>query len=254
MGLRLTLLGTGNAAGMPLYGCECTYCLKVRDDPSLQRTSCSALLEVGEQRYLLDAGQINLCERFPSGTLAGIFLTHFHPDHVQGLFHLRWGIGQTLPVYTPPDAEGCLDLYKHPGILDFSPQRKFESFKLADIVITPVPLLHSKPTFGYVFRHADQRIAYLTDTKGLSPGTAAFLADLSLDLMVIDCSYVPGSNNMGHNNIDDVLLIDEQVRPNHTVLTHVGHDLDIWLLTNQTRLPSHIIVGKDGMTVFPCLS
>jgi phosphoribosyl 1,2-cyclic phosphate phosphodiesterase len=145
MDMRLTLLGTGDAAGMPLYGCDCAYCKAARKNPMLKRTPCSALLEVGEQHYLLDAGQSDLCERFPFGTLDGIFLTHFHPDHVQGLFHLRWGIGQSLPVYTPPDAEGCLDLYKHPGMLDFITQRKFESFRLADLEITPVPLLHSKP-------------------------------------------------------------------------------------------------------------
>jgi phosphoribosyl 1,2-cyclic phosphate phosphodiesterase len=199
----------------------------------------------------LDAGQLDLCERYPSGTLDGIFLTHFHPDHVQGLFHLRWGIGNTLPVYTPPDNEGCLDLYKHSGILDFMPQRKFERFTLADMEVTPVPLLHSRPTFGYVFKQADECIAYLTDTKGLSPGTASFLADRSLDLMVIDCSYVPGSEEMGYNNFDDVLMIDKLVQPKHIVLTHIGHGLDIWLMDNRHRLPSHITVGKDGMRAFP---
>jgi phosphoribosyl 1,2-cyclic phosphate phosphodiesterase len=211
-------------------------------------------LSTDGQRYLLDAGQVDLCEKFPSGTLDGILLTHFHPDHVQGLFHLRWGIGKTLPVYTPPDSEGCLDLYKHSGILDFIPQRKFESFRLAGMEVTPVPLLHSRPTFGYLFKKDAQSIAYLTDTKGLSPGTASFLADLSLDLMVIDCSYVPGSEEMGHNNFDDVLMIDKLVRPRHIILTHVGHDLDIWFIDNQQRIPSHMTVGKDGMTAYPLSS
>ncbi|MES9947217.1 MAG: phosphonate metabolism protein PhnP [Candidatus Thiodiazotropha sp.] len=249
--MRLTLLGTGNAAGVPLYGCDCAHCMAARCNRELQRTPCSALLTAGEQRFLLDAGQVDLCEKFPPGTLDGIFLTHFHPDHVQGLFHLRWGIGKTLPVYTPSDSEGCLDLYKHSGILDFIPQRKFESFNLAGMEITPVPLLHSRPTFGYLFKKAGERIAYLTDTKGLSPGTASFLAGQSLDLMVIDCSYVPGSEEMGHNNFDDVVLIDKLVQPKRIILTHVGHDLDIWLSHNQKRIPSHMTIGKDGMTVFP---
>ena len=117
--MKLTLLGTGNAAGMPVYGCECQRCTLARVDRSQQRSACSALLEVGEHRYLIDAGQLHLCERFPHGTLQGIFLTHFHPDHVQGLFELRWGVNITLPVYCPPDPQGCADLYKHPGILDF---------------------------------------------------------------------------------------------------------------------------------------
>ncbi|PVV05496.1 MAG: phosphonate metabolism protein PhnP [gamma proteobacterium symbiont of Ctena orbiculata] len=249
--MQLTLLGTGNAAGVPLYGCECEYCARARKERNLQRTPCSALLETDDKRFLLDAGQVNLCEQFPAGSLDGIFLTHFHPDHVQGLFHMRWGIGKTIPVYTPPDAGGYVDLYKHPGILEFIPQQKFESFCLGEVEIAPVPLLHSKPTFGFVFKQAGECIAYLTDTKGLSPRTASYMTDLQLDLMVIDCSYVPGSEEMGHNNLDDVLAIDAQLRPKRTILTHVGHDLDIWFNNNKGCLPSHIIIGRDGMTVYP---
>lgn len=29
-------------------------------------------------------------------------------------------MGATIPVYGPPDEAGCDDLFKHPGILDFS--------------------------------------------------------------------------------------------------------------------------------------
>ncbi len=48
-----------------------------------------------------------------------MLLTHYHPDHVQGLFHLRWGCGESIPVYGPKDPQGCADLYRHPGVLDF---------------------------------------------------------------------------------------------------------------------------------------
>jgi len=249
--MRLTLLGTGNAAGMPLYGCDCEHCLLARTNVDLQRSPCSALLQAGNKTYLLDAGQVNLHEKYPAGTLDGVFLTHFHPDHVQGLFHLRWGIGSKIPVFTPPDSEGCADLYKHAGILDFLPQRKFDDFELDALKVTPVPLIHSKPTFGYLFEHARTRIAYLTDTKGLPPKTQALLAEQKLDLLVIDCSFVPGSEKQGHNNVDDVLEIDKVLQPKRVVLTHIGHDLDIWLKANHHELPSNIFVGKDGLTVYP---
>jgi ribonuclease BN (tRNA processing enzyme) len=32
-----------------------------------------------------------------------VLLTHYHLDHVQGLFPLRWGVGAPIPVYGPPD-------------------------------------------------------------------------------------------------------------------------------------------------------
>ena len=249
--MRLTLLGTGNAAGMPLYGCDCEHCLLARTDVRLQRSPCSALLQVGNRQFLLDAGQVDLHKRFPAGTLDGIFLTNFHPDHVQGLFHLRWGIGKKISVYTPPDSVGCADLYKHAGILEFLPQSKFAEFELGALKVTPVPLIHSKPTFGYLLAHANTSIAYLTDTKGLPPKTLALLAEQKLDLLVIDCSCVPGSKQRGHNNIDDALAINHALQPKRTILTHIGHELDIWLKANHQTLPANILEGKDGMVVFP---
>jgi phosphoribosyl 1,2-cyclic phosphate phosphodiesterase len=248
--MRLTLLGTGNAAGIPVYGCGCDLCLKAAGNALMQRTSCSALLQLGDSRYLLDAGQVNLAGRFPAGSLDAILLTHFHPDHVQGLFQLRWGTGLRIPVYCPPDSQGCADLYKHPGILQFQPLQKFVPIMLSDLSVTPLPLIHSKPTFGYLFEHAGRRIAYLTDTKGLPPDTEALLAALPLDLMVIDSSFVPGNERQGHNTLYDALSIHRALTPRQTVLTHIGHDMDIWLRENASTLPDSVEVGHDGQQVF----
>lgn len=66
--MRLTLLGTGNAAGMPLYGCKCGYCVLAQTQHGLRCTACSALLKVDNQQYLLDGGQVNLSKRFPAGS------------------------------------------------------------------------------------------------------------------------------------------------------------------------------------------
>jgi phosphoribosyl 1,2-cyclic phosphate phosphodiesterase len=249
--MRLTLLGTGNAAGVPLYGCDCDYCLAARQDPAMRRTPCSAILEVGEQKFLVDAGQTNLADQFPCGSLNGIFLTHFHPDHVQGLFHLRWGIGRKIAVYAPRDPQGCADLYQHPGILEFSPVSDYEHFKLANLSILPITLKHSKPTLGYVLEHAAVRIAYLTDTKGLPDLSQKILKQQQLDLMVIDCSFPPGCHKPGHNNLDEVIQISGSVEPRHTLLTHIGHDLDIWLKEHAHKLPAGISVGYDGMLAYP---
>jgi phosphoribosyl 1,2-cyclic phosphate phosphodiesterase len=249
--MRLTLLGTGNAAGMPVYGCSCEACLASAANPALRRTSCSALLEVEDRRYLLDAGQLNLSERFPAGTLEGVFLTHFHPDHVQGLFQLRWGLGLRIPIYCPPDLDGCADLYKHPGILWFQAQKAYVSFSLGDLRVTPLPLIHSRPTFGFLLEREGQSIAYLTDTKGLPQKTKDWLTDQPPECMVIDCSFLPGSDQQGHNNLDDVLGLHDSISPHQTVLTHIGHDLDIWLRASLHALPENVVVGSDGQQVFP---
>jgi len=249
--MRLTLLGSGNSAGMPLYGCNCDRCELVRSETSLRRGPASALIEFDNKKYLIDAGLMDLADRYPAGSLDGIFLTHFHADHVQGLFHLRWGKGDKIPVYCPPDSNGCDDLFKNPGILDFKSGRKFESFELGALKITPLPLIHSRVTFGYLFEYKNQRIAYLTDTKGLPENTALYLENISLDIMLIDTTFPPGSDSTGHNNLDDALQIHDQVNPGRTVLTHIGHDLDVWLSDNLTTLDKDVVVGSDHLNVFP---
>jgi len=78
------------------------------------------LLECGAARWLLDAGLTDLAERFVPGSLSGVIQTHHHADHVQGLLQLRWGQGMRIPVLGPDDPRGFADLYKNPGILDYS--------------------------------------------------------------------------------------------------------------------------------------
>jgi len=249
--MRLKLLGTGNAAGVPLFGCDCQLCSKAKENISFRRGPASALLEVENKKYLLDAGIMNIPDKFAHDKLDGIFLTHFHPDHVQGLFHLRWGKGESIPVYCPPDNKGCADLFKNPGILKFNSKKKFETFSIDNLKITPLPLIHSKVTFGYLFEFDNQCIAYLTDTKGLPPKTTSFLKDKILDVLIIDTSHPPNIDDTNHNNLNDTLEIHEQMKPSRTVLTHISHDFDIWLNENNSTLPADVYVANDELIVFP---
>ena len=79
-------------------------------------------------------------EHHPAGSFQQVLLTHYHLDHVQGLFPLRWGVGASIPVYGPPDDAGCDDLLKHPGLLDFSHTvTPFVMFNLQGLRVTPLP-------------------------------------------------------------------------------------------------------------------
>lgn len=92
------------------------------------------------------------------GANSTFLLTHYHMDHVQGLFPLRWGCGNSIPVYGPPDEQGCDDLFKHPGILAFQPPlAPFATVELGGMRITPLPLQHSKLTHGYLIQAAALR-------------------------------------------------------------------------------------------------
>lgn len=249
--MLLTLLGTGNAGQVPVYNCDCVACQRARQQPRFRRGPCCALLECGETRWLIDAGLTDLTQRFPPGSLSGVLQTHYHADHAQGLLQLRWGKSLKIPILGPEDAEGFADLYRHPGILDFS--KTLTAFKpeaLAGCTVTPVPLVHSKPTFGYVLEDDGQRIAYLTDTVGLPEDTTIFLQRKPLDWLVLDCSSPPAASPpRNHNDLTRALETVQALQPRQTVLTHIGHDLDAWLMEGGRELPEGVAAAHDGMVL-----
>lgn len=248
--MRLTFIGTGSTSAAPLYGCNCDVCAAARKNSTLKRNPASALVEAGETRLLIDAGLHNLGERFLAGSFNAFLITHFHADHVQGLFAIRWGVGEKIAVYGPPDIEGCADLYKNPGLLDFHTVYKFEPFNIGEITITPVPLIHSKPTLGYCLEWRDTRIAYLTDTVGLPPATADFLQQWQPTQLILDCSYPPRSDMpKGHNDVTRALESIAQVQPQQAWLTHIGHELDTWLNQHPDTLPVNISVASDNLVL-----
>lgn len=249
--MRVTFLGTGDAGGVPLYGCECAACGRARQDGAHRRRNCSALVETGSTRILLDAGLTDLTERFPPGSLSAILLTHFHPDHVQGLFHLRWGKGSRIPVFAPPDSEGCADLYKHHGLLDFRELAKFESLEIGALTVTPLPLAHSKVTFGYAIEDAAaKRFAYLTDTAGLPPKTESFLRAWRTDVLALDCSYPPREQApRNHNDYRLALSCIANVAPKRAWLTHLSHDVDCWRMSGAEPAPAGIAFARDGEVI-----
>ncbi|MBB5415202.1 phosphonate metabolism protein PhnP [Paraburkholderia atlantica] len=247
--MRVTFLGTGAAGGVPLYGCNCPACTRARALPACVRRPCSALIETDTTCVLLDAGLVDLSERFPAGSLDAIVLTHFHPDHVQGLFHLRWGVGKSIPTWGPPDSNGCADLYRNPGLLAFNQAEKFGTFDVGDLRFTALPLIHSKPTFGYAIEGPDgERFAYLTDTIGLPPATLEWLQRWGAFSMALDCSFPPRAQPANHNDWNTACALVKQLRPVRTWMTHASHTFDTWLLQqSENDMPERVLIAHDGM-------
>lgn len=246
--MKLTFLGTGGVQSAPLFGCDCHACERARQEPRRARAATSALLDTGSERILLDAGLPDLHRRFRPGELSRILLTHFHMDHVAGLFSLRWGIGAPLPVWAPPDEKGCDDLFKHPGLLDFRPAlTPFVPHHFGALQVTPLPLQHSKLTHGYLFDWQGTRLAWLCDTCGLPPETADFLAGQPLDQLIIDCNDPPRERVQNHNDVTRALQIIDALAPRQAWLVHLSHEMDCWLLNH--RLPDNVLAATDGQSI-----
>jgi len=249
--MQVTFLGTGAATAAPLYGCTCPACSLAQAQPERRRGPASCLVQLGSEQFLIDAGMQDLKERFAPGTLEDILLTHYHMDHVQGLFGLRWGTNTKIRVTGPKDPNGCDDLFKHPGILDFShTAEEYEGFKVGSVEVIPLTLNHSKPTVGYFCQSHRSTFAYLSDTSGLGSETYVFLRSVCPKVLVLDAAYPPQIERpRNHNDLIGALEIFDVLKPEKLYLTHLDHGLDQWLLEHPDALPRGVEVAWDGMTI-----
>lgn len=173
----------------------------------------------------------------------------YHMDHAQGLFSLCRGVGDTIPVYGPPDEQGCDDPFKHPGLPDFSHTVKpFVVFDLQGLQVTSLPLNHSKLIFGYLLETAHDRAAWPSDTAGLPEKTLKFLRNNQPQVMVIDCSYPPREDApCNHCDLNTVPVLNQVTRSSRVILTHISHQLDTRLMENV--LPSGLEAGFNRMDI-----
>ena len=91
----IVVLGIAQDAGYPQIGCDKDCCKKYWDKKiAKQKVSCLALFDPAtDQKWIFDATpdlteQLHLANKFQSGSLSAIFLTHAHMGHYTGLTYL----------------------------------------------------------------------------------------------------------------------------------------------------------------------
>ena len=138
--------------------------------PTYKRFPTAQVLNVHERFFLIDCGegtQIQM-RRFSvnMSKINHIFISHLHGDHVFGLFGLFSSYGlldrkPDLHVYAHRDLEATLVHYKthfgeglpyqiifHP----FTADKAAEIYEDRHLTVYTLPLRHSVPVVGFVFR------------------------------------------------------------------------------------------------------
>jgi phosphoribosyl 1,2-cyclic phosphate phosphodiesterase len=258
--IKVTLLGSGGSAGVPMIGGpdgagdwgECDPA-----DPRNRRTRASILIEQHGAALLVDTGpdmreQLLTC-RVPR--VDAILYTHAHADHILGLDDVRILnriVDRPLEAYS---TAATLDELRARFAYAFQPWQPPGFFRP---VIVPCPILPGEAleAGGVAVRVFDQdhgftrslgvragAFGYSTDAVDLDD--AAFAALDGVDTWVVGCFQRHAHRT--HAWLPRVLTWVERVRPRRAVLTHMGPDMDFAVL--RKRLPAGVEPGYDGMVL-----
>jgi len=258
--MRVTLLGTGSSAGVPLIGggdgsgnwgaCD-------PSEPRNRRTRTSIVIESDTGLRLLvdttpDMRQQLLACRVPR--VDAVLYTHAHADHITGIDDVRILnriIGRPLDAFAT--ARTLEELTRRFGYAfrPWQPPGFFrpvlvprevvagETVLMADLEVRLFEQDHGfMPSLGLRIG----RFGYSTDVVSLDD--AAFAALHGVETWIVGCFLRRGPHKT-HADLPQVLDWARRVGARRTVLTHMSSDMDWhWLMAN---LPAGVEPGHDGM-------
>jgi phosphoribosyl 1,2-cyclic phosphate phosphodiesterase len=250
--LKLTILGSGTSTGVPVLGCHCAVCLS--DDPRNNRTRCSALLEWGGHKVLIDTAtdfrQQALREQVEQ--VHAVLFTHAHADHVHGIDDLRTFTlrsGNAIPIYAATGVlsriEGLFSyIFSDTDAPGYRPRLQGNAisgpFQLFGQKVTPIPLLHG-PGESMGYRVGD--LAYIVDCSAIPESSCELLQ--GLEVMVIDALRF--REHESHFNITQAIEMAEKLQVKRTLLTHLTHDIDY--PRHAKGLPDGVEFAHDSLTL-----
>ena len=253
--LKIIFLGTGTSQGVPLIGCHCEVCSSNNQKDKRLRTSCLIETKSGT-RIAIDCGPDFRQQmlNYNVDRLDGILITHSHHDHVSGLDDVRsynYLQKEAMPIYGNNIALKEIKKVfsyafadtKYPGLptFDLCDIDKSETFKIKDLEITPIEVMHYHlPIFAYRIGN----FAYITDAKKISKEEEKKLE--GVEYLVVNA--LRKQEHFSHFTLAEALDLIKRINPKQAYLTHISHYLG---LHNEVEkeLPPNISLAYDGLTI-----
>lgn len=260
--MKITLLGTGGSAGLPQIGGDDgrgDWGQADPQEPRNRRTRTSLAIHTENDKTLLvDTGPDLRMQLVDNGIarVDAIIYTHAHADHIGGLDDVRILnriLGAPIPAYGT--AETLTELQQRFGYAFSAWNGSFfgrpvlvphNIFPGQTIQIAGLDVLTIDQDHGFS-RSLGLRIgdfAYCTDVVQLDE--IALSALQGVRTWVVDC-FTPETNHPTHAGLQTVENWVRRLKPERTILTHMGPRMDYRAL--KAQLPPGIEPGHDGQTI-----
>ncbi len=250
--LKVTILGCGASGGVPLLKYGWGQCDP--NNPKNRRTRSSIMIETEKTKLLVDMSPDLRQQllRFGSSQVDGVFVTHEHYDHTNGINELRpvyFGTGKSLQIYAKDYVMRSIQKMFY-YVFEDSGRDLYKPYVEANVVedefvIGDISGICFEQNHGYL-KSTGLRIgdfAYTTDVVSFEKDTFEKLR--GLDTWIVGC--LSRDKKPTHANLDTVLQWVCELKPRQTYLTHMSVDLDHDSL--RANLPQNIFPAYDGLQV-----
>ncbi len=257
--MKLTFLGTGTSQGVPVIGCRCAVCTSTDSRDTRFRTS--AMIEVQDQRFIIDAGPDFRMQLLRAGVrhINAILLTHEHKDHTGGIDDVRAlnfvdypEVIHRVPIYGTPHTLECIrkdyhyafgtERYRGVPEIELMQIDPNENFSIGGVEITPIEGFHSDSFKSTGYRVG--ALTYLTDFRKIADSEVEKIMGSEV-LVVNSLRYAPHSS---HFNFEQALELINRVKPRKAYLTHMSHEMGLHC-ESSLNMPQGVEMAYDMLEV-----
>ena len=253
--MRIRFLGTGAAEGIPAIGCECANCARARQEGGrLARRRGAVLFSLPGYELLMDTPPDirELLDMNGVRTIDGIFITHEHADHSDGLEEfLYWP--KSVDLFAEPRVYRRLvreDWGKGlPDVVSYLAVHPGAAVRFNDFFFTPFQVQHTVPCFGLAIYDGRRRVAHVADSGSRLSNFARCLIS-GADALIVDTPFFGPVDVKEHLSVEEAISLKAELGVKRLLLTHIAHhnrphdDLEDYV----SRIEG-VTVAYDGLTV-----
>lgn len=247
--MKLTVLGSGSSVPHP------------------ERSSSSYWIDTSDGSIMLDCAPSAIHRMAYEGcdwpSLDAIWISHFHLDHIGGLFPLLFGLkyapqtqsrSKPLKVFGPRGLGELIERVQEANdyrltaqpfpleIVEVGPLEEFEFLPGVTGIGLDTP--HTPESMAVAISDETGSIAFSSDT-GFTKALAAFARDV--DLFILECSFIREKPVESHLQLDEALYLIRKSRAKRAMLTHFYPEWDGKDFAGLAG--AELIEAKDGLMV-----